>query len=79
MPFVLAGAVDSADEPDGELLAAVNGRIAGVLGGYEPGVGDAWDFTGYVADFYRDGANEVTLYEVTGSGSAATLHEVERT
>ncbi|MDQ3311277.1 MAG: sulfatase-like hydrolase/transferase [Actinomycetota bacterium] len=79
MPFVLAGTVDSVDEPDGELLAAVNGRIAGVLGGYEPGVGDAWDFTGYVADFYRDGANEVTLYEVTGSGSAATLREVERT
>jgi len=42
-------------------------------------VGDAWTFTGYVADLYLEGANEVDLYEVTGSGSTATLHEVERT
>jgi hypothetical protein len=76
MPFVLAGTVTttdgSADEPP-ELLAAVNGTLAGVVGGYRP-AGDGWDFTGYVADFYREGANVVGLYEVRGDGSAVTLH-----
>ncbi|MEJ7561317.1 MAG: sulfatase-like hydrolase/transferase [Ilumatobacteraceae bacterium] len=78
MPFVLAGTVRG-DEPSSELVVAVNGRIAGVVGGYRPAVSGQWEFTGYVADLYREGANEVDLYEVNGSGSTATLHEVERT
>jgi len=77
MPFVLGGKVSGDDQPAGELLAAINGRVAGVLGGYQPYGGDQWSLTAYVADFYREGANEVTLYEVTGSGTSATLHEVE--
>ena len=76
MPFVLAGTVTptdgSAEEPP-ELLAAVNGTLAGVVGGYRP-TGGGWDFTGYVADFYREGANEVVLYEVRRDGSSVTLH-----
>jgi hypothetical protein len=74
-PFVLAGTVrgDSAEPP--ELLAAINGRLAGVVGGYRP-AGSGWAFTGYVADFYREGSNEVTLYEVGRDGSAVTLHPV---
>jgi hypothetical protein len=78
MPFVLAGMVRGG-EPASELVVAVNGRIAGVVGGYRPAVSGEWEFTGYVADLYLEGANEVDLYEVNGSGSTATLHEVERT
>jgi hypothetical protein len=73
MPFVLAGSVTGAEDEPPELLAAVNGTLAGVVGGYRPH-GDGWAFTGYVADFYREGANEVVLYEVTRDGSTVTLH-----
>ena len=74
LPLVLAGSLAGADsdEPP-ELLAAVNGRIAGVVGGYRADA-ERWLFTGYVADLYRDGANEVELYEVRGVGDAVTLH-----
>ena len=51
----------------------MNGRIAGVVGGYRPASG-RWLFNGYVDDFYRDGANEVQLYEVQRDGDAVTLH-----
>jgi sulfatase-like protein len=78
MPYVLVGDLTagdgSKDEPP-ELLAAVNGTLAGVVGGYKPD-GAGWVFAGYVADFYRPGANEVSLYEVTRDGSAVTLHPV---
>ena len=74
LPFVLAGTVTGGpgEEPP-ELLAAVNGTLAGVVGGYRPR-GAGWKFTGYVADFYRSGANDVALYEVTRDGATATLH-----
>jgi hypothetical protein len=74
-PFVLAGTVRGGSNEPPELLAAINGRIAGVVGGYRP-EGSGWAFTGYVADFYREGANEVTLYEVSRDGSSVTLHPV---
>ncbi len=81
MPYVLAGTIssDGGDEPP-ELLVAVNGRLAGVAGGYERD-GDAWEFTAYVADFYRPGANGVELFEVEregagGSTDNVTLHPV---
>ena len=80
MPFVLVGKVappnGSRDEPP-ELLAAVNGTLAGVVGGYRR-AGESWKFLGYVADFYRDGANEVELYEVTREQAMPTLHLVQR-
>ena len=74
LPLVLDGVVtgNGGDEPP-ELLAAVNGRLAGVVGGFRR-VGDGWSFTGYVADLYRDGANTVELYEVEGEGVDVTLH-----
>jgi hypothetical protein len=74
-PFVLDGTVRGGSTEPPELLAAINGRIAGVVGGYRP-TANGWDFTGYVADFYREGANEVTLYEVSRDGSVVTLHPV---
>jgi hypothetical protein len=79
MPFLLAGTVvsESNDGPPPELLAAINGRVAGVVGGYNQG--DAgWEFVGYVADLYREGSNTVTLYEVERTGATVVLHEVTR-
>jgi hypothetical protein len=76
-PFVVSGrawgAAGSAAPP--ELLVAVNGQLAGVVGGYRPDRSQ-WKFTGFVGDVYRDGANEVALYEVTRSGADVTLRPV---
>jgi hypothetical protein len=78
MPYVLTGTVAGpSDDAPPELLAAVNGRVAGVVGGYNPS-GNGWEFVGYVADFYVNGANTVELYEVTRDGDVATLHRVNR-
>ena len=80
MPFMLVGKVEP---PDGstakpsDLLAAVNGTLAGVVGGFKPD-GTGWIFSGYVADFYRDGANEVELYELSREGTVPILHLVRR-
>ena len=75
VPFVVSGRVETAsgDEPP-ELLVAINGRLAGVVGGYRPAAG-SWSFMGYVGpDAYRGGANEVALYEVTTDGGSEVLH-----
>jgi hypothetical protein len=80
MPFALAGTVsppDGSDDEPPELLVALNGTLAGVVGGYRPAGGD-WSFVGYVADFYREGANVVELYEVARDGPRAMLHLVQR-
>lgn len=73
-PFALTGTVTGSADPP-ELLVAINGRLAGVVGGYRPD-GDEWSFYGYVADLYREGSNEVTVYEVAGDGDDVTLREV---
>ena len=74
MPFVISGTVDGPDEPP-ELLVAVNGRLAGVTGGYVQ-TGGRWTFIAYLADLYRPGSNEVAVYEPRRSGDDVTLHEV---
>jgi Sulfatase len=79
MPFLLAGTVSggSNDGPPPEMLAAVNGRVAGVIGGYRP-ADDGAEFVGYVADLYREGSNIVSLYEVERTDDIVVLHEVKR-
>jgi hypothetical protein len=74
MPFVLTGTVTAPDgSPDPpELVAAINGTVAGVVGGYRP-EGDRWTFVGFVADLYVDGNNDVELYEVERSSGGVTL------
>ena len=57
---------------------AVNGRLAGVIGGYKP-AGSDWAFLGYVADVYQPGANQVDVYEVSRDADGPTLHLVEPT
>lgn len=77
VPFVVTGSISSpsGDEPP-ELLVAVNGRLAGVAGGYEQHDG-RWAFEAFVGDVYRDGTNTVDLYEVERRGSDVVLHPVE--
>ncbi len=77
MPFGMAGTVRGDDDPP-ELVVAVNGRLAGVLGGYRP-VRGGWSFMGYVADVFDRGANEVVVYEVERVGGVVTLHPVGQT
>jgi hypothetical protein len=67
LPFVLAGTVTGTSSEPPELLVAVNGTVAGVAGGYEPD-GDGWTFGAFVGDVFRDGANDVALYEVAADG-----------
>ena len=74
MPFVVSGTVDGPQQPP-ELVVAVNGRLAGVLGGFVP-EGEGWTFIGYLADLYRPGANDVTVYEVARSESDVALRPV---
>jgi hypothetical protein len=76
MPFALSGRVDGPDNPP-ELLVAVNGRLAGVIGGYRP-AGGGWTLMGYVADLYVEGANDVAVYEVEDDGTAVTLRPAEQ-
>jgi len=54
------------------------GRVAGVAGGYRPsGDGGGLSFVGYVADLYRDGDNDVRLYEVERRARSVVLHRVQ--
>jgi hypothetical protein len=74
-PYVLTGTVTAQPESDdgpGDLVVAVNGTLAGIVGDFERS-GEGWTFTGYVADLYREGRNDVRLYQVTRRGSDVTL------
>jgi hypothetical protein len=77
MPFAMSGTIEGrgdveVGEPP-ELLVAINGRFAGVIGGYTPS-GDGWTLMGFVADLYRQGSNDVAVYEVGRAGGDITLH-----
>jgi hypothetical protein len=77
MPFVLGGRASGGggESPPPELLVAVNGTLAGVVGGYRPD-GDGWTFTGFVGEVYREGSNDVRLFEARRDGGMVTLHPV---
>jgi hypothetical protein len=74
MPFAISGTVEGGDDPP-ELLVAVNGRVAGVIGGYVAN-GSGWTFIGYLADMYHPGSNDVAVYEARRSDDEVTLHPV---
>jgi hypothetical protein len=69
----MEGDVIGGDERPPELVVAVNGTVAGTLGGYLA-EGNSWRFTGYVAPLFRDGHNEVVAYEVERAGDRVVLH-----
>lgn len=77
-PFVVFGWLHErpGPPPREELLVALNGRIAGVLGGYR-GFEQGWAFRGFLADFFRDGANDVAVYEVVDRFGRDVLRPVE--
>ena len=78
MPYVLSGEVRApgTHEPP-ELVASVNGTLAGVVGAYV-GKGAGWRFTGFVGPWYVDGANTVDTYEVERTPAGVVLHPVPR-
>jgi hypothetical protein len=75
VPLVLTGVVSGSEAEPPELLVAIDGTIAGVVGGYRSR-GDGWGFRGYVADLYGEGASSVVLYEVAADGDADVLMPV---
>jgi hypothetical protein len=76
VPYILEGEVTGADGRPPELVVAVNGTLAGTLGGYRRD-GDAWRFTGYVGPLFQDGRNKVEAYEVERTGGEVTLHPLD--
>ena len=75
VPYLLVGTLRGATARPEELVVAVNGTVAGVLGGYEER-GSAYRLHGVVGPWFVDGANEVTAYEVERTPTGAVLHPV---
>ncbi|HEX6423488.1 MAG TPA: sulfatase-like hydrolase/transferase [Acidimicrobiales bacterium] len=78
MPYLVSGtvrSVDGARPPD--LLVAVNGTLAGVIGAYVEGDG-GWRFTGLVGPWFADGANTVEAFEVATTPLGPVLRPVGR-
>ena len=50
-------------------------RSRSTIGGYRPD-GDAWKFSGLMANYFVDGPNEVVAYQVERTGNGVVLHEV---
>ena len=77
LPYSLTGTVRA---PDGsrppELVVAVNGRISGIVGGYNRPRDGAWQLQGTITDGYRDGANVMVAYEVERTNGRVVFHEV---
>lgn len=76
VPYFLVGDVRSpgkAKPP--ELVVAVNGTLAGVLGAYTA-KGDDWRFSGFVGPWFVDGANTVDAYQVEKTPGGVVLHPV---
>jgi hypothetical protein len=71
----LRGSLTGSDSTPPELVVALNGTLAGTIGGYRP-AGDAWKFSGLMANYFVDGANDVVAYQVERTGNQITLHEV---
>lgn len=77
VPYILEGTVEGDGGRPPELVVAINGRLAGTVGGYLP-ADDRWRFTGHMAPYFRDGRNDVVAYEVDRSGAGAVLHPVQQ-
>lgn len=71
-PVLLTGRVEGSEGPPPDLVVALDGVIAGTVGGYVR-AGDAWTFTGLLGPEVMGGADEVTAFEVERSGRVVTL------
>ena len=78
VPHLIAAMVTA---PDGgrppEIVVAVNGTIAGVVGTQVPG-DEGWRAFGVMAPYFRDGANTVEAFEVETTGLGPVLRPVGR-
>jgi hypothetical protein len=54
---------------------ALDGTVADTISATGPD-GDAWRFSGVMANYFVDGSNEVVAYEVDRVGDRVVLHEV---
>jgi Sulfatase len=75
VPYSLRGMLRGSDSTPPELVVALNGTLAGTIGGYQP-QGGAWRFSGVMANYFVDGPNDVVAYQVERVGSRVVLHEV---
>jgi Sulfatase len=75
VPYSLRGVLRGSHSSPPELAVALNGTFAGTIGGYRPD-GDAWKFSGLMANYFANGANDVVAYQVERQGTQITLHEV---
>jgi hypothetical protein len=75
VPYLLTGRLTGSSDRPPELVVAVNGTLAGTVGGYvERDAG--WRFHGVVGPWFVDGENEVVAYEVERTGDEVVLHAV---
>jgi hypothetical protein len=75
VPYSLRGAVTGSEAAPPELAVALNGTVSGTIGGYRPD-GGRWLFSGLMANYFVEGANEVVAYQVERQGGPVVLHEV---
>jgi hypothetical protein len=75
VPYSLRGWLTGSDGTPPELIVALNGTLAGAIGGYRPD-GDSWLFSGLMANYFVDGPNDVVAYHVERAGDRVILHEV---
>jgi hypothetical protein len=71
-PVLMSGEVRGSERVPPDLVVALDGVIAGTLGGYEED-GDGWSFTGLLGPEVEGGADEVVAYEVERDGVTVTL------
>jgi Sulfatase len=78
VPYLLKGTLRGSDSTPPELVVALNGTLAGTIGGYQP-EGVDWLFSGVMANYFVDGPNEVVAYQVERLGDKVILHPVGET
>lgn len=71
-PVLLTGQVRGSDDTPPDLVVALDGVIAGTVGGYARD-GDGWTFTGLLGPEVAGGADEVMAFEVERRGRVVTL------
>lgn len=76
VPVRLTGTINGTADKSNDLVVAIDGTIAGTIGARERD-GDSWDFSGILGPPGAKGqGEEVTAYEVEGTGDRAILHPV---
>jgi hypothetical protein len=75
VPYSLRGSLTGGDDTPPELVVALNGTLAGTIGGYRPDR-NAWLFSGLMANYFVEGQNDIAAYQVERTTNGVILHEV---